>query len=41
MYHNIYMEKNESIKTKQRNNERLSTEKEDEYDKIEDLLNNL
>ncbi|MDQ0556355.1 hypothetical protein QOZ92_001469 [Paeniclostridium ghonii] len=30
-----------SIKTKQRNNERLRTEKEDEYDEIDDLLKNL
>lgn len=30
-----------SIKTKQRNNERLSTEKENEYDEIDDLLKNL
>ncbi|WP_250675912.1 hypothetical protein LZ906_002425 [Paraclostridium ghonii] len=40
-HQNIDMEKGESIRTKQRNNERLHIEKEDEYDEIDDLLKDL
>lgn len=40
-HQNINMEKSESIRTNQRNTERLNTEKEDEYDEIDDLLKDL